>query len=97
MSYQVQVHSQNSWNSNGRPIVECDCGHKHRTLSGARRCWDRLTAPTSPRGQQPATYAAKWWHAHVYDLSTLRRAGDNEYEPGEDEMAAWLESQRQAG
>jgi hypothetical protein len=58
----VAVLAQNSRNFDGSPIVERDCGHKHRTLTGACRCFEDLTRETS-RGSR--TYRADFYHAQV--------------------------------
>ena len=63
MKYQVQVHSCNSWNSDGSPIIECDCGHSHRTLSGAYRCIRKLSGVKGD-----GLCSARWYHAKVFHL-----------------------------
>lgn len=54
--YRIMKISENSWHSDGSPIIEHDCGHNHRTLSGAARCLDRLIA-YNPRTRM---WSAKW-------------------------------------
>jgi len=60
--YQIQVHDQSSWNTDGTPIVLRDCGHAHRTISGAVRCFEHLTRLLPDR-----SYLAAWYHAAIYN------------------------------
>lgn len=43
MSYTVAIISKTSWNPDGSPIIEADCGHSHRSLRAAERCLHRLS------------------------------------------------------
>jgi hypothetical protein len=69
--YQVQVHDANSWHGDGSPVLTADCGHAHRTLTGAARCHARLT-----RANADGTYAARWWRAQVYHVDRTGLSGD---------------------
>ena len=40
--YKVMVVSNNSWHTDGSAIIEKECDHNHRTLSGAFRCLREL-------------------------------------------------------
>jgi hypothetical protein len=40
-----------------------DCGHKHRTIRGAARCYDNLLHG----GFQPGTWSATWHTARIED------------------------------
>jgi len=51
----------NSYHYDGNGVLAVyDCGHKHRTLSDAVRCYRALTK-TYPCGTRPA----KWAHAEI--------------------------------
>lgn len=41
--YTVAIVERNSWNRDGSLIVNFECGHKHRTLTGANRCLSSLS------------------------------------------------------
>ena len=63
-SYQVTVFAQNLWtqDSDGacHKIVERDCGHVHRTLTGVCRCYRYLTRQLSD-----GMYAADFYRAKI--------------------------------
>ena len=64
-TYSVSVvdHSSYLTNSNGDylgPIITRDCGHKHRTLSGANRCLQVRTKTYSD-----GTRMAMWYNATI--------------------------------
>lgn len=61
--FAVTVVSQNSWNTDGSAIVEARCDHRHRTLTGAHRCFSHLT-----RKLPDGMYLAKWFRAEVRHL-----------------------------
>jgi hypothetical protein len=42
MTYMVAITEPNSWHIDGSAVIRKDCGHKHRTLTGAYRCAHRL-------------------------------------------------------
>lgn len=67
--YTVAVKSPNSWNMDGSPIIEYDCGHKHRTLSGAVKCRNNLISYNKNTGM----WSAKWNRAEVisFDHTSL--------------------------
>ena len=41
-SYTVELIETNSWNMDGSAIIIRDCGHKHRSLKAAIKCYDKL-------------------------------------------------------
>ena len=43
MTYAIAILEQNSWHPDGRPVIRRECGHAHRTISGAVRCRNRLS------------------------------------------------------
>ena len=75
-SYQVTVFAQNSWtrDSDGvcRKIVERDCGHVHRTLTGVCRCYRHLTRQLSD-----GMYAADFYHAEITCNGAERLSDDD--------------------
>lgn len=67
ITYTVAVRDCNSWDA--KTGIHCllrDCGHAHRTLSGAFRCYSNLTKVTGQWGNGGTTSAA-WYHAIVED------------------------------
>ena len=68
-TFRVVVRDHNSWFEDGTHCLLRECGHKHRTLSGAARCHSALTKKL-PDG----SYGADWHHALVED-STGKQFG----------------------
>ena len=66
--YAVLVLSQNSWHSDGSPIIERSCGHCHRTETAARECIAHLCKPYAD-GSTPAS----WYHAKVQPVDRQGR------------------------
>ena len=66
--YHVCVIDQNAWNADGSAITVMACGHKHRTLSAAHRCYEQKT-----RRLSDGMHSADWYHAQIRhsDGSTL--------------------------
>ena len=60
MSYKVMVLSKNSYNTNGTPIIDRECEHNHKTLSGACRCLQSKTKMLSD-----GMYSAAWMDAEI--------------------------------
>lgn len=71
-AYTVAVVSPNSWHVDGSPIIECECRHVHRTLTGAHRCLRDLTR-TNPDG----TTSARWYRAHVRNIDGSQLSADD--------------------
>ena len=59
MIYKVMVVSNNSWNVDGSAIIERECEHNHRTLSGACRCMENL------QKMSDGNRSAKWFNAEI--------------------------------
>ncbi len=63
LTYSVVVRDPNSWSaSTGIHQLLRDCGHNHKTLATAARCYAKLTKQY-PDGM----YSAAWYHAIVED------------------------------
>lgn len=69
ITYTIMVQSCNSWHTDGSPVIERDCGHRHRTLSGAARCLHKLYA----YDRKTDMHSAAWHRADIYhsDQSSL--------------------------
>lgn len=63
--YHIVVVSNNSWCANGDPIIERDCGHQHRTISGAVKCKDKLYN-YNPRTR---LHSADWHRAEIRPIN----------------------------
>ena len=72
--FSVMTISKNSWNTDGTPIIENECGHKHRTISGAYKCLRNLT-----KSDSSGMSSAKWYHAKIrhFDGSKFADAENN--------------------
>lgn len=63
--YIVAIINNNCWNSDGSAIIKQDCGHIHRTISGAIRCLNKLS-----RYWSDGTHN-EWAHfGDVYDITS---------------------------
>ena len=63
--YQVIKKSVSSWHADGSPIIERDCGHKHRTAAAATKCKKNLLYKNHPDG----TWSAAWHNCGVYAIT----------------------------
>lgn len=61
-TYSVQVHDPNAWFEDGSPVITENCGHKHRTITGALRCMHKLYA-YDPKTRM---HSARWHRSAVY-------------------------------
>lgn len=82
-TYSIIVVSNNSRHGDGSPVIERDCGHRHRTLAGAERCHRQLT-----KRQPDGMYRADFYR------SEIRRADGTRLT--EDEADALLDMQQRA-
>lgn len=62
MAYTVTKIEENCWNADGSPIIICDCGHKHRTLTAAIKCRSKLL----DYNRHTQTWSAKWHNARIF-------------------------------
>lgn len=80
--YHVVKFSQNSWNPDGSGIVECDCGHKHRTVATAQRCLDNLMHYNGE------TWSARW------HKSVIRHVDNTQLTEDEKSDLYWYQANR---
>jgi hypothetical protein len=83
MTYSVVVRDPNSWSrSTGIHCLLRDCGHQHRTVTGATACMDKLRNACCQHGSRIGTpcrecyggrakfarqWTANWYHACIED------------------------------
>jgi hypothetical protein len=63
LTFSVVVRDSNSWDAKtGIHLQLAECGHNHKSLATAQRCYSKLA------GQQAdGMYSARWYHARIED------------------------------
>lgn len=87
-TYSVIVRDPNSWNAATGVHQELShCGHRHKTMDAARKCYSKLTVWHCLCGRTTASYApccstphnstaAVWHNANIEDNVTGKVVGD---------------------